>query len=67
MPLSTIFQLIVAVSFIGGGNHGTATSHWQILSPIVVGKGALTSVPKFAQIYWSYCLLCYLYCWFFIT
>ena len=28
MPLSTIFSYIVAVSFIGGGNHRSAASHW---------------------------------------
>ena len=28
MPLSIIFQYIVAVSFIGGGNHRPVASHW---------------------------------------
>jgi hypothetical protein len=41
-PLSTIFQYIVAASFIGGGNrvprenHRPVVSHWQTLSHNVV-------------------------------
>jgi hypothetical protein len=43
-PPSTIFQ-IVAVSFIGGGNHWSVASHWQTLM-LKVALNTITRTPN---------------------